>query len=191
MAGLISGTFGVAGYLVDIGASRAVIPYTGLYTDPLKAIVGEPTGSTLRAAWIALAQPWSYGGDATVPALCVFVAVALAALSFRLVPKFQLLPLALLGSAALCSIWWNFTDYTLVTGLLATMPLLFFGIFCVRFVDIKRSEVQVLALVCLVGLAGLLATIYGDGGAAQGNKWATGAAAQGVQGTRGQLFAGA
>lgn len=166
ICGLTVGVFGLGGYLADIAASRAVSSFNGYYTAPLQAIGGAQS-DPMNAARIAVLQPWSYGGDATIPALVILASVAVGAVAMRLLPRRHLLPLALVSIAAVCAIWWNFTDLTLVTGLLPTLPLLVFAAIWLTRTDLSRPIVLVLILSAIISLVGLLVTIHGDGGAAQ------------------------
>lgn len=166
LAGVIIGLFGVSGFLVDLRASRAVLSLNNYYSNPIDTIGGAQSGP-LNAAWIALAQPWSYGGDAILPLLLTVSAVLVAALSLRAFPRFQLLPLTLIGISAASAVWIHFTRLTPITGLIATMPTLLFSAFWLRCRDLKDRNVAILSLTSTISLILLLATIYGDGGAAQ------------------------
>lgn len=164
--GIAIGAFAVVGYRLDIIWTNSIAPFVGFYTSPTDAIGGSQAGP-LNAIRVALLQPWSYGGDASVPALIILISFVLSAVALKVRPSFQLLPIALLLFAAFSSLLWHFGYLTLVTGLVATMPVLVFTVTGLRRVDLRDTTTQLLAAISVVSISVLLVTIYGDGGAAQ------------------------
>ena len=141
VAGMISGSAGSG----SIGADR----------DP----------NALNSAWASLLRPWAEDQrSATVQSLLAVTAPALAALSWRLLPRLRTLSIGLLilGAVAVASMNMN---PDVVTGLLPAFPLLAPGLIMLRRDDLRNDLVRLLSLVLVTSTGLLLATIYREGGA--------------------------
>lgn len=124
--------------------------------------------SPLRAAWIALLQPWD--GDATSSntwLILAVVALVVAAVAWRISPSRPLTASALLALACSSAVAAHFQRPALVNGFLPTFPVLAAGLL-VAHRDLLRKPIVAGSLAIGTMTATMLCfTIYDDGGSTQ------------------------
>lgn len=157
---------GLAGIAAYIGNGQWVSRITG---GP-SLLGGEVPRVTdpLRQAWASLIRPWGLDTRNASAAMALSVGcLVLAAIALRVTPRRPLVGCALLSLGAAASLARHFERIDQVSGLLATAPILTFGILL-----IGRSELSSSAIRFLLGTSGLTAVgvlwfAYGEGGAAE------------------------
>lgn len=166
-AAIVLAATGAAAYLLDGFIGRSIGSSGGVGID-VGGVPARGDGSVASATWASLLRPfdqtWSYAGYLRP---LIFVAVLVAAVAHRLVPRRTLLPLALLICAAGMAIVQATQTPSLINGLLPAVPLLPLGLLLLRRVHFSDPLGRRLALTALLATPVLLLTIYADGGASQ------------------------
>ena len=130
------------------------------------AFAVPPDRDPVTATWIALLRPWDSGLNAEPAAVLVVFSVLLAAVILRFVPRFRALGLGLLAVGALSGVVLAIRPPYLITGLLPAFPLLVAVVFLGR-TDLRRPSIARLTGIAVLSGAGILLTIYSDGGSTQ------------------------
>lgn len=168
LTGVVIGSFGLLGYLIDIRLSRSVSTViSSIYTDPVGSIGGRQT-DLIGGTWIALFQPWSEQITATPWLPFGLLCVVLGALLLRILPaKHAQFIVPVLFVASCTAIITLTTINRPIPGLLPSMPVLIFGPAFLSRKSLVGVETKILCGVTFVGILGLCLTIHGDGGALQ------------------------
>lgn len=154
-------------YLLDSWLTRRVIGAGGFGGQPLERVLGDKTGP-ISAAWSSLLRPYFADGSQLNTALILSVSSLLfASVAVKLLPRLQLLPVALVALSAAAAVWHLFAPLELITGLFAAFPLLLGGILLVSWQDLKVPLVRRLLAFGVVTTGFLLLTIYDIGGAVE------------------------
>ncbi len=164
-AGVVAGTAGIAGYVLDVsmaarvvGSTTRIVPSTQDY-DPIRGRLSSMWGSLLRPAHDV---PASSGLLVALVAVLVLVAVVLVR---RRGPAGRIV--TLLVAAAAVSIAWVLTPPALVTGLLPAAPVLFAGLLLLGRADLDVPETRAGLSVSALTALGVVATSYSAGGGAE------------------------
>lgn len=156
------GVIGAATYMLEGRLARLLVDSGSVATG---SVVSRR--DPLSAAWVSLLRPWyGTGISAKASTLLVLLALPLAALLLRLMPRRTLMPVALLVLAAGAAVARQFEPLDLMTGLLAAFPVL--G----ALILLRRRDLQDPAVARLLAVSGIAAlvlvlTIYETGGAAE------------------------
>lgn len=122
----------------------------------------------LAQAWNSLLRPWGIDTrNASTTMALALVCLVLAALLLRLLPRRPLIGCALLCFGAVAAVVRQFETVDQVSGLLATAPVLTFGLLLVGRSDLSRPAVQFLLGASAFTTLGILWLAYGEGGAAE------------------------
>lgn len=157
---------GGVSYLAEKAAVGAIMG-SEVSRSPLSSL-NSASMDPLSGAWASLLRPF-YGGWESVTLLLplVVLGVWVAAVALRILPARPLLPLVALLAAAFAALGLWFWPPGLVTGLLATSPLIVPGLIWLRRRDVARPLVA-RGLVVVGGSAvGVLLVNYRVGGAAE------------------------
>jgi hypothetical protein len=123
----------------------------------------------LRAAWISLLEPYlQVAVPTTTYVVLAGVALIGGALALRLAPTRLLAAGSLLAMSVVAAILLLILGPPgLVAGLIAAWPVLAAGLVLVRRDHLRDPVVARVLLLCAVGAAAILVTVYDDGGSTQ------------------------
>lgn len=161
--GVSLGIVGVAAYIAnDFWARRITSGAAG------DIAAGDRSPDVLNAAWTGLVRPWMIDARFASTALTILLACAvLAPLTLRFLPKSQLAGLALLGLGAAAAVAHLLEQVILVTGLFAVTPWLVIGLLSLKGKEVVKWPTGLFLFTAAVSTAAILATTYGEGGAAE------------------------
>lgn len=154
---------GAAAFRLNNMWARSILPAGS--PDPT---VFDRQPDILKAAWYDLLRPW-YPDNTTASATMtlVLVGAVVGPLVFRFVPRLKLLGLGLICLAAVAAVL-RATEYPdLISGLFPTVPWIIIGLIMLSRTDLAHPGSRMLATAVPIGLAAIVATSYGIGGAAQ------------------------
>lgn len=118
--------------------------------------------------WNDLLRPWTVGPiEARSSTILAFVAVVLAGLLARVMPRRPLLPVSLLVMAAVASAIQFTEDPLLIGGLLSAFPIVILGWSALPATAWRDPRIVRMAAVIAVSIGGIAATTYGAGGIGQ------------------------
>lgn len=167
VAGLAICAVTVASYVIDSVWSRSIKASTGTDMQPLIRRAAE-SRDPLNAAWVSIVRPWAGDGAAAQPAIVIAVAaILLGSLSLKIAPQRWLLPVSLAVLAAGSLLYQNVGDVILITGLIATMPILAGGIILLRRTDFSKPVIVRHLLVSAISIVSITLTTYSVGGASE------------------------
>jgi hypothetical protein len=162
--GFVGGALALTGtvtYFVNLRINSSIIGTAS--TGPL---IADRDPDALSSGWISLLRPWDLDNRLASPqAALMTVCTILAVVTYRLLPRFRLLPISLLATAALSSVILAAGDPGLISGLLPVFPAAVIGLGLLKRTDLEHPVAQrCLATSTLVVIA-VLTTAYGVGGA--------------------------
>lgn len=122
----------------------------------------------LQQAWVSLIRPWSDELAHPSPALAlVVVLVVVAAVLHRMWPVRPFLTTGVLCAASVAAVGAQFGQPSIVTGLVATIPVVVLGLLLIGRVELKQAPVQLLVGAAAAAVLGILWFAYGSGGASE------------------------
>ncbi len=169
-AGLV-GAVAVATYVLDTRLDHAITGTAGYGVNPA-AIATRASADPVSGTWASLVRPFanSWDSGSLWVTLVAVLVVAASALLLR-GPRLRIPALVLLAGAGISAILMLVDPPWLVTGMLAAFPLLAAGLIWMRRRDLTDPHfgplVYRIVMVSLITVAGLVATLYANGGAAE------------------------
>lgn len=171
MTAVLTGVAVVVTYLIDTRLDHAVTGNAGYGVNPA-AIATRSSADPVSGSWASLLRPFagSWGSGALWVTLASTLVIAASA-GLVSAPGRRRLAIALLAGAGVSALCMLADPPGLVTGMLVAFPLLPAGLIWLRRCDLSGSRsgplTHRIVLVSLITTAGLVATLYSNGGAAE------------------------
>jgi hypothetical protein len=161
------GIISAATYFVDTRLDHMITGVDGYGINAVR-IATRSSADPITGSWASLFRP--FGGSWVEAGISVplgAMAVILAALSLRLVPRRTLLPLGFCIGAAAAAMGVLINQPGLVTGLFAALPVLVAGLIWLNRSDMNQPLVPRALMTAGIAAAATIATIYAEGGATE------------------------
>lgn len=141
------------------------------------AIVGHHIGTSgsvaretdpLAQTWVSILRPWGIDNRYASAAMVLMVVGVIAApLLLRMMPGRPILAVGFVCLAAIGSLAHHLERQELVSGLIATIPIVVMGLLLLRRVDLARTPIAFLLGTSALSTAIIIWTSYGVGGTAE------------------------